>query len=506
MNSETDPKKAPDPRAVSGDSTLEIPSWLVHPYFVLPAILCLVAAVYTPTLNDWFFGDDLLLLRAARVVPFSSFLREAFDFTDFVPLNFYAYRPLYFIGFDVMYLAFGLSPAGYHVIVLAIHLANVLLTFHIARKLTGSVWIGYLTAAIFGLHPVYVGTVAWISGLNSLMATMCYLTATSALLAYDEGKAKGWLIAALVAYAVGLLFHQEIFLAPIVVLGFLRLRKPGWRRDLLSPASLLPFLAFGIVLVGFLLVQGRTSEEAGFADEFRPGVNTIWLALGTIAISVFPDNAMGFTAAHFGFAAVVLVMAGLSVVAATRHRPVLLFAIVWYASLVALPILFLDNYPRDVMQAAIGRKLYAAGPPLALILAISLAVAWHWLGRHPQVRAALTGVAVVAVLAFSFIGARERQRGLANEADVTLAFYQGLETTHPDLPDGGVLYVANAPFGLVLYCGGENATSTLCYVTNLAAVLYGRDVSVVLVTKERARELEAGAGLKPTDRVFCFRC
>ncbi len=57
---------------------------------------------------------------------------------------------------------FGLDPAAHHATGLALHVANTLLVFLLFARRTGAVWRSAFIAALFGLHPVHVESVAWI--------------------------------------------------------------------------------------------------------------------------------------------------------------------------------------------------------------------------------------------------------------------------------------------------------------------------------------------------------
>ncbi len=47
---------------------------------LLPAVLLIAFAVYAPTLNDWFSGDDFWFLRSSQTNSVAEYTRKAFDF------------------------------------------------------------------------------------------------------------------------------------------------------------------------------------------------------------------------------------------------------------------------------------------------------------------------------------------------------------------------------------------------------------------------------------------
>lgn len=71
----------------------------------------------------------------------------------------------------------GPGPAGFHLVNLALHLAHLWLLWGLARRLgLGEGW-ALATAALFGLHPVVVEPVAWVSGRKDLLAAFFLLSA-----------------------------------------------------------------------------------------------------------------------------------------------------------------------------------------------------------------------------------------------------------------------------------------------------------------------------------------
>jgi tetratricopeptide (TPR) repeat protein len=58
---------------------------------------------------------------------------------------------------------FGLKPWGHHLTSILIHCLNTVLVFKLLRQLTGATWRSFFVAALFGLHPLRIESVAWIA-------------------------------------------------------------------------------------------------------------------------------------------------------------------------------------------------------------------------------------------------------------------------------------------------------------------------------------------------------
>jgi len=114
---------------------------------------------------------------------------------------------------------FGVSkPGGFHLTNLLFHLANVLLLFHILRRMTGAVWRSAFVAALFALHPLHVESVAWVSERKDVLSTFFWMLTMWAYLWYVQRP--GWARYALVvlAFALGLASKPMLVTLPFVLL------------------------------------------------------------------------------------------------------------------------------------------------------------------------------------------------------------------------------------------------------------------------------------------------
>ena len=66
---------------------------------------------------------------------------------------------------------FGLKPWGHHLTSVLLHALNTVLVFLLLRGLTGAFWRSALVAALFGLHPLHVESVAWVAERKDVLST-----------------------------------------------------------------------------------------------------------------------------------------------------------------------------------------------------------------------------------------------------------------------------------------------------------------------------------------------
>ena len=98
------------------------------------------------------------------------------------------WHPATWISLMLDYQLYGLQPWGFHLTNLLLHVANTLLLFTLLRRLSLEWGPALFVAAVFGVHPLHVESVAWITERKDVLSTFCGLLA---LLAYVRGVQSG---------------------------------------------------------------------------------------------------------------------------------------------------------------------------------------------------------------------------------------------------------------------------------------------------------------------------
>ena len=66
---------------------------------------------------------------------------------------------------------YGLHPWGHHLTNVLLHAANTLLLFLLFERMTGATGRSFFLAALFGLHPMHVESVAWVAERKDVLST-----------------------------------------------------------------------------------------------------------------------------------------------------------------------------------------------------------------------------------------------------------------------------------------------------------------------------------------------
>ncbi|MCX5823320.1 MAG: tetratricopeptide repeat protein [Deltaproteobacteria bacterium] len=128
------------------------------------------------------------------------------------------WHPLTWLSLMADYEHYGLSAAGYHVSSLLLHILNTILLFTVLRRMTGETWKCLTVAALFGVHPLNIESVAWIAERKNLLSTFFWILTLFAYIRYVERE--GWLryLQALFLFALGLMAKPMLVTLPFVLL------------------------------------------------------------------------------------------------------------------------------------------------------------------------------------------------------------------------------------------------------------------------------------------------
>ena len=215
------------------------------PLLGLGIIIGLTLLAYLPAFNAGFAYDDVLYIQRNSLIRSIDLERI---FSENVMGN---YHPLTMLIFSIEFQLFGLDPTGYHIVNLLLHLVNILLVYYFILLLCDKLWVALVAALIFGIHPLHVESVVWISELKDLLYTSFFLGASIFYLRYlNDGERKYYFIA-LLLFAFSLLSKAMAASLPVVLLliDYFKRRKLTGRVFVEKIPFFVLAITFGIVAV-----------------------------------------------------------------------------------------------------------------------------------------------------------------------------------------------------------------------------------------------------------------
>lgn len=306
---------------------------------------------------------------------------------------------------------FGLNPRGHHLTSVLLHTVNVVLLFLLLARLTGSTWRPLAVAALWGLHPLRVESVAWISERKDLLSGLFFLLA---VLAYERWARQGSRPAygaLLVAFFLGLLAKPMLVTLPFVLLLLdvwplrrLPLGESGGTRRRALVVEKLPLLALSAwsswMTLGAQAGALVPGERLPIAERLANSV----VAVGAyLRLTAWPRGLAALYPLLSGRPAVVLVSASAVVLAVSvlawrlrRPAPFVLVGWFWFLGMLT-PVIGLVQVGA---QAWADRYTYLPGIGLVMALVWGLgAVPRRW----PRSRVVLAAGALAAALALAAV-------------------------------------------------------------------------------------------------------
>jgi tetratricopeptide (TPR) repeat protein len=368
------------------------------------ALAALAFGVFAPALGHGFliYDDDLYVTGNRQVLSGFSAASVRWAFSTGHSAN---WHPLTWLSHMLDVELFGSEPRGHHLTSVLLHAANTALVFLVLRFLTGAFWASALVAALFGVHPTRIESVAWVAERKDVLSTLFALLALWAYGAWVRRPGAWRYAGALLAFGLGLLCKPMLVTLPFVLvlldvwpLG--RLAPSGMVRALLAKW---PFLLLSLASSVVTFLVQRAGGAVGSLDRYPLDVR-LWNAvvayagylrrlLWPVGLAVFYPHP-GRSLAPWKVAGALLLLGGLCLVAwAWRTRRPFVFVGWWWFAGMLVPVIGLVQVG---FQALADRYTYLSFVGLFVALAWLLA---EWAGKDAGRHRAIAAAVALSALA-----------------------------------------------------------------------------------------------------------
>lgn len=229
--------------------------------FYILLILLLTFVVYSSSIfNGFLIWDDDLNVYQNPVINSLNFanIKQYFS-TFYIGM----YQPLTTLSYALNFKITGMDPAGFHAGNLLLHLLNTLLVFFFIKGISKKTSAALITALLFGIHPMFVESVAWVSERKDVLYTFFFLLSLIFYVEYSR-KNKGllFLFLSFLMFVCSVLSKSTAILLPLIILltdWFLK-RKFNWKQL----SEKIPFLIISLLMAGVTLYSQYSAEFHDF--------------------------------------------------------------------------------------------------------------------------------------------------------------------------------------------------------------------------------------------------
>ena len=377
-------------------------------------LICVVLAMVTFVAfegvrnNNFVFYDDNQYVTANEHVK-NGLSSESIKwaFTTWYQGN---WHPLTWMSHLIDSTIFGMKPAGHHLVSVGFHIANVILLFLILKKMTGAIWPSAFAAALFGVHPLAVESVAWVAERKNVLSNFFAFLTILAYLWYSQKPE--WRRYAVIAilFAAGLLSKSMLVTLPFVLIlldywpmrrfGELNGRRWLWRSIIDKTPLIAISAAFCVVTYLAQVNAGAATDMVSLPLGLRASnaivsyVRYIGKVFYPTPLAVlYPLDTNGYPLWET-LGCLLLLLAVTAAVILNRHkRGFLLTGWLWYMGTL-VPVIGLVQVG---VQSMADRYMYLPGIGIYIIVA--------WLAgevsaklRLPKAVPAITGAVILVVL------------------------------------------------------------------------------------------------------------
>jgi protein O-mannosyl-transferase len=144
------------------------------PACIAGVLFLITVAVYLPSVRNDFinFDDPDYVYENPVVLQGLTAAGVGCAFTSSYANN---WHPLTWISHMLDVQLYGMRPGGHHLTSLLLHSMNTAVLFLVLNQLTRRIWPSALVAALFGLHPIHVESVAWVAERKDVLSTLFFL-------------------------------------------------------------------------------------------------------------------------------------------------------------------------------------------------------------------------------------------------------------------------------------------------------------------------------------------
>lgn len=185
-------------------------------FWIVLILVIITFITFSPSLkNDFVRYDDHLYITENQLIKDIS-INNLGKFKEIVVGNFH---PVTMFSLALDYHLFGLNPFYYHLKNLIFHLLNTVLVFILILKISkNNLFVSFFTALLFGVHPMHVESVAWVSERKDVLYSFYFLVGLLLYYEYLDKKKITFYILTFLSFVLACLSKPAAVVLPLVLI------------------------------------------------------------------------------------------------------------------------------------------------------------------------------------------------------------------------------------------------------------------------------------------------
>jgi len=235
--------------------------WLFIPLIAIVTFICFQPAAGNHFLKTWddevYVTSNKLLngLNAKNISEIFSFHKDLQKLTK-------NYHPLTTLSLSVNHQVAGLNPQSYYLTNIFIHILNSILVYLLIFLLSErKIWAALFSGLLFGIHPMHVESVAWISERKDVLYAFFFISAMISYYFYIKKNRMSFLVLAFLLFLLSVLSKAMAVVFPLVLFLMDLLLARRW-----SYRVLVEKIPFFIISVFFGLLAVRIQADGAITD------------------------------------------------------------------------------------------------------------------------------------------------------------------------------------------------------------------------------------------------
>jgi tetratricopeptide (TPR) repeat protein len=171
------------------------------------------------------------------------------------------YHPLTIISLAINYVLTGVDPSSYLIFNFFLHLINTALVFYFVWTISDKkIWVASLTALIFGIHPMHVESVAWVSERKDVLYTLFFLLSLMQYWKFLQTNKSSRLWFCFFLFVLSILSKPAAIILPLVLLLL-----DYWKGRQINLKLIIEKIPFFLVALLFAIITVKIQSHKAIA-------------------------------------------------------------------------------------------------------------------------------------------------------------------------------------------------------------------------------------------------